>query len=120
MPRLRTVIAAAATTLAVLAFTAGPASAATTWTTTGSDHADALTQSQGLATIVRPGGTQLRYTGVGTIPVSVRVESAAVPLAFLHQKSQPCSIPPRFEDFRYAPLTVNRAPCALKLNPHAR
>jgi len=74
MSRPRTVIAAAATTLAVLALSAGPASAATTWTTTGSDHADALTQSQGLATIVRPGGTQLRYTGVGTIPLSVRAE----------------------------------------------
>jgi hypothetical protein len=53
---------------------AAPAFAATGWTTTGYDHAGALTQSQGLATIVRPGGTELRYTGVGTIPVSVRVE----------------------------------------------
>jgi hypothetical protein len=77
MPRVRprTVLAAstAVTLFAVLA-TAAPAFAATAWTTAGYDHADALTRSQGLATIVRPGGTQLRYTGVGTIPLSVRVE----------------------------------------------
>jgi hypothetical protein len=70
--RLRTAVAAA-TVLTVLAL-ASPASAATSWTTAGYDHADALTQSQGMATIVRPGGTQLRYTGVGTIPLSVRSE----------------------------------------------
>lgn len=75
--RCRTVIAVttavALGTVAAVVATAGPAFAAT-WTTTGYDHADALTQSQGLATIVRAGGTERRYTGVGTIPLSVRVE----------------------------------------------
>jgi hypothetical protein len=76
MRRLRLPAALGAATVAVAAVfvVAGPASAATTWTTNGYDHADALTQSQGMATIVRSGGTQVRYTGVGTIPLSVRVE----------------------------------------------
>lgn len=71
--RLRTSITATVVAAVVVAV-ASPAAAATTWTTAGYDHADALTQSQGLATIVRPSGTQLRYTGVGTIPLPVRVE----------------------------------------------
>jgi hypothetical protein len=72
MPRRPVRIAVTVTTLLALLLVASPAFAADTWTTAGYDHADALTQSQGLATIVRPGGTHLRYTGVGTIPVSVR------------------------------------------------
>src|SRR5256886_7857610 len=74
MPRARLRTAIGATTVITILAAAAPASAATNWTTTGSDHADALTQSQGMATIVRPTGTQLRYTGVGTIPLSVRSE----------------------------------------------
>jgi len=73
MRRLPAALGIAAVAVVVVAV-AGPASAATNWTTTGSDHADALTQSQGMATIVRSGGTTLRYTGVGTIPLSVRGE----------------------------------------------
>jgi len=71
---LRAAIATATIAVGTVIAAAGPASAATTWTTAGYDHADALTQSQGMATIVRAGVTQLRYTGVGTIPLSVRVE----------------------------------------------
>jgi hypothetical protein len=70
--RLRAVIAVG--TVSAVLVAAAPAMAATTWTTTGYDHAAALTQSQGAATVVRSGGTQLRYTGVGTIPLSVRSE----------------------------------------------
>jgi len=44
------------------------AQAVTGWTEVGSDHARALDESQGMATIVRPSGTTIRYTGVGTIP----------------------------------------------------
>src|SRR5947199_8586262 len=44
------------------------AQAVTGWTVVGSDHARALDESQGMATIVRPSGTTIRYTGVGTIP----------------------------------------------------
>ena len=72
--RLRTAIATATIAVGTVIAAAGPASAATTWTPAGYDHADALTQSQGMATIVRAGTTQVRYTGVGTIPLSVRAE----------------------------------------------
>jgi hypothetical protein len=74
MARSRLRIAVTVTAAISLLLVASPAHAAGTWTTNGYDHADALTQSQGLATIVRPGGTTLRYTGVGTIPLSVRAE----------------------------------------------
>ncbi|MFJ8094998.1 hypothetical protein [Streptomyces griseofuscus] len=47
-----------------------PASAAGTWTETGSDRADPLTESQGLASIEVPAGSPNRYTGIGTIPLS--------------------------------------------------
>jgi hypothetical protein len=62
-------------TLFVLAavVTGGPAEAATSpWVAQGSDRARPLDESQGLATVVRPGGTQIRYTGVGTIPLDLR------------------------------------------------
>ncbi len=78
MPRARlrpavvTATVVTAIAVAVLAVPA-PALAATGWTTAGYDHAGALTQSQGLATITRAGSTELRYTGVGTIPLSVRL-----------------------------------------------
>ncbi|MFF5141657.1 hypothetical protein ACFY6U_18335 [Streptomyces sp. NPDC013157] len=64
-----TALVALATTL-VLA-TAAPASAADTWTETGSDHADALTESQGLTSVEVPANSPNRYTGIGTIPLSV-------------------------------------------------
>ncbi|MFF5946043.1 hypothetical protein ACFY7X_35910, partial [Streptomyces althioticus] len=56
---------AAALSLAVPA----PASAAGTWTETGSDRADPLTESQGLASVEVPANSPNRYTGVGTIPL---------------------------------------------------
>lgn len=74
MPRRPVRIAVTLTAVLGLVLVASPAFAAGAWTTTGYDHADALSQSQGLATIVRSGGTQLRYTGVGTIPLSVRAQ----------------------------------------------
>jgi hypothetical protein len=58
--------------MALVILVASPAQAATHWVAIGSDHARALDESQGLATIVRPSGTQIRYTGVGTIPADVR------------------------------------------------
>ncbi|TWV31084.1 hypothetical protein FRZ03_35770 [Streptomyces misionensis] len=56
---------AAALSLAVPA----PASAAGTWTETGSDRADPLTESQGLASVEVPANSPNRYTGIGTIPL---------------------------------------------------
>lgn len=44
------------------------AQAVTGWTTIGSDNARPLDESQGLATIVRPSGTTIRYTGLSTVP----------------------------------------------------
>ncbi|MER5796096.1 hypothetical protein [Streptomyces sp. NPDC001980] len=64
-----TALVALATTL-VLA-TAAPASAADTWTETGSDHADALSESQGLTSVEVPANSPNRYTGAGTIPLGV-------------------------------------------------
>ncbi|MFE7271349.1 hypothetical protein [Streptomyces sp. NPDC057623] len=51
--------------------TATPAQAADTWTEVGSDRADPLTESQGLASVEVPANSPNRYTGIGTIPVSV-------------------------------------------------
>ncbi|MDQ7905406.1 hypothetical protein RB614_12810 [Phytohabitans sp. ZYX-F-186] len=49
-----------------------PASAAVdNWVTVGSDRADPLTESQGLASVEVPAGQPNRYTGIGTIPVGV-------------------------------------------------
>ncbi|MGW4676648.1 hypothetical protein [Streptomyces sp. NPDC004324] len=45
-----------------------PAAAADTWTEVGSDRADPLTESQGLASVEVPAGSPNRYTGIGTIP----------------------------------------------------
>lgn len=56
-------------TVAALLFFAGVASAATgPWQPVGSDVARPLDESQGLAVVERPGGTVVRYTGIGTIP----------------------------------------------------
>ncbi|MEU6192669.1 hypothetical protein [Streptomyces sp. NPDC047061] len=64
-----TALVALATTL-VLA-TAAPASAADTWTETGSDRADPLTESQGLTSVEVPANSANRYTGIGAIPIGV-------------------------------------------------
>ncbi|MFJ5278696.1 hypothetical protein [Streptomyces parvulus] len=53
---------------------AGPAAAAPaaeTWNEVGSDRADPLTESQGLASVEVPAGSPNRYTGIGTIPLSL-------------------------------------------------
>ncbi|MFI8535705.1 hypothetical protein ACIGMX_36310 [Streptomyces aquilus] len=63
-------LVALATAAAVLS-TAPPASAADTWTEVGSDRADPLTESQGLTSVEVPANSANRYTGIGTIPVSV-------------------------------------------------
>jgi hypothetical protein len=68
----RTVLAALAPlTAAALLTSAPPAFAADAWTETGSDRADALTESQGLTSVEVPAGSANRYTGIGTIPVGV-------------------------------------------------
>ncbi|GGQ68633.1 hypothetical protein [Streptomyces asoensis] len=61
--------AATVTTLSA----APPAAAADTWTEVGSDRADPLTESQGLASVEVPAGSGNRYTGIGTIPLSLSV-----------------------------------------------
>ncbi|WP_239154039.1 hypothetical protein [Amycolatopsis sp. FDAARGOS 1241] len=45
----------------------GLAAAVTGWTAVGSDRARPLDESQGLATIVRPSGATICYTGVATV-----------------------------------------------------
>jgi hypothetical protein len=52
----------------------GMAQAVTGWTVVGQDQARALDESQGLATIVRPSGTTIRYTGIGTIPADLNTQ----------------------------------------------
>ncbi|MEV8123591.1 hypothetical protein AB0P07_05640 [Streptomyces sp. NPDC085944] len=72
---------AALTGLAVLALSlglAGPSHAAapavgSTWTEVGSDRADPLTESQGLASVEVPAGSPNRYTGIGTIPLGLSI-----------------------------------------------
>ncbi|MER7837641.1 hypothetical protein ABTY98_17460 [Streptomyces sp. NPDC096040] len=56
---------------AAFVLSTGTASAADTWTETGSDRADPLTESQGLTSVEVPANSANRYTGVGTIPLSV-------------------------------------------------
>lgn len=64
-------LAAAAAVLLVFIGVA-PAGAATgPWRPVGSDVARPLDESQGLAVVERPGGTSVRYTGIGTIPPDV-------------------------------------------------
>ncbi|MEV6877300.1 hypothetical protein [Amycolatopsis sp. NPDC051128] len=65
MRRTGIVVAVAAL---LTAFSPALAQAVTGWAEVGRDQARALDESQGLATIVRPSGTTIRYTGVGTIP----------------------------------------------------
>lgn len=70
--RCHAVLAALATlTATALIAAAPPASAADTWTEAGSDRADPLTESQGLASVEVPAGAANRYTGIGTIPAGV-------------------------------------------------
>ncbi|MDL5199859.1 hypothetical protein [Streptomyces sp. ALI-76-A] len=70
--RRRTVLAALVSlTAAAVLSSAPPASAADTWTEVGSDRADPLTESQGLASVEVPAGAANRYTGIGTIPVGL-------------------------------------------------
>ncbi|MFF1548451.1 hypothetical protein [Streptomyces sp. NPDC058291] len=52
---------------------APPAAAADSWTEIGSDRADPLTESQGLASVEVPSGSANRYTGIGTVPLSLSV-----------------------------------------------
>ncbi|MEV7815053.1 hypothetical protein AB0P05_30695 [Streptomyces flaveolus] len=60
-----------ATAAVVSLATTAPASAAGTWTETGSDRADPLTESQGLTSVEVPANSPNRYTGIGTIPLGV-------------------------------------------------
>lgn len=70
--RCHAVLAALATLTATALMASAPtASAADTWTETGSDRADPLTESQGLTSVEVPAGAANRYTGIGTIPVGV-------------------------------------------------
>ncbi|MEV7320766.1 hypothetical protein [Streptomyces sp. NPDC093970] len=69
--RCRAGLTALTALAAALALSAGPASAADTWTETGSDRADPLTESQGLTSVEVPAGSANRYTGIGTVPIGV-------------------------------------------------
>ncbi|MFJ4580213.1 hypothetical protein [Streptomyces echinatus] len=60
-----------ATAAVVSLAAAPPAGAAGAWTETGSDRADPLTESQGLASVEVPANSPNRYTGIGTIPFGV-------------------------------------------------
>ncbi|MBZ6195980.1 hypothetical protein KVH07_24075 [Streptomyces olivaceus] len=61
----------AALALALSGSTASAAPAADTWNEVGSDRADPLTESQGLASVEVPAGSPNRYTGIGTIPIGL-------------------------------------------------
>ncbi|MEV6765423.1 hypothetical protein AB0N16_33250 [Streptomyces sp. NPDC051105] len=69
--RCRAGLTALVALAAAFALSTGPASAAGTWTETGSDRADPLTESQGLTSVEVPANSANRYTGVGTIPIGV-------------------------------------------------
>ncbi|MFE4964643.1 hypothetical protein [Streptomyces sp. NPDC056660] len=69
--RCRAGLTALVALAAALALSTGPASAADTWTETGSDRADPLTESQGLTSVEVPANSANRYTGIGTIPIGV-------------------------------------------------
>ncbi|MBU6534301.1 hypothetical protein [Streptomyces mayonensis] len=61
----------AALALALTAPAASAAPAADTWNEVGSDRADPLTESQGLASVEVPAGSPNRYTGIGTVPIGL-------------------------------------------------
>ncbi|KUN41567.1 hypothetical protein AQJ30_01910 [Streptomyces longwoodensis] len=67
----RTALVVLATAVAAALSAAPPAAAADTWTEVGSDRADPLTESQGLASVEVPAGGPNRYTGIGTIPIGL-------------------------------------------------
>ncbi|MEU6091865.1 hypothetical protein ABZ865_34900 [Streptomyces sp. NPDC047085] len=72
--RCHTVLAGLVTlaTAAVVSLGASaPASAAETWSETGSDRAEPLTESQGLTSVEIPANSPNHYTGIGTIPFGV-------------------------------------------------
>jgi hypothetical protein len=70
--RCHALLAALVTLTATALLAAAPqASAADTWTETGSDRANPLTESQGLTSVEVPAGSANRYTGIGTIPIGV-------------------------------------------------
>ncbi|MEV2214093.1 hypothetical protein AB0H86_22060 [Streptomyces sp. NPDC050997] len=70
--RRRTVLATLVSlTVATLLSSAPPASAADTWTEVGSDRADPLSESQGLASVEVPAGAANRYTAIATIPIAL-------------------------------------------------
>ncbi|MBQ0826828.1 hypothetical protein [Streptomyces tagetis] len=65
-------LAALATAAALcVAQPAFAAPAADVWNEVGSDRADPLTESQGLASVEVPAGSPNRYTGIGTIPLGL-------------------------------------------------
>ncbi|MEU5112670.1 hypothetical protein AB0G64_14330 [Streptomyces longwoodensis] len=67
----RTALVVLATAAAAALSAAPPAAAADTWTEVGSDRADPLTESQGLASVEVPAGSPNRYTGIGTVPLGL-------------------------------------------------
>ncbi|MFI9803668.1 hypothetical protein ACIHEJ_04730 [Streptomyces sp. NPDC052301] len=72
--RCHTVLAGLVTlaTAAVVSLAApAPATAADSWTETGSDRADPLTESQGLTSVEIPANSPNHYTGIGTVPIGV-------------------------------------------------
>ncbi|MER5713976.1 hypothetical protein [Streptomyces sp. NPDC002132] len=68
---VRAALVALATAAVTALSSAPPAAAADTWTEVGSDRADPLTESQGLASVEVPANSANRYTGIGTIPIGV-------------------------------------------------
>ncbi|MEU0059794.1 hypothetical protein [Streptomyces sp. NPDC006334] len=68
---VRAALVALATAAVTALSAAPPAAAADTWTEVGSDRADPLTESQGLASVEVPANSANRYTGIGTIPIGV-------------------------------------------------
>ncbi|MET2717835.1 hypothetical protein ACGFX7_07060 [Streptomyces harbinensis] len=68
---LLAVSTAALSAPAAASATAAPA--AEVWTEVGSDRADPLTESQGLASVEVPANSPNRYTGIGTIPAELRL-----------------------------------------------
>jgi hypothetical protein len=67
-------LSAVGTTVALLAVTAGPAAAATSWTSAGSVTINPIVESQGLATMDDATGASDHYTSVLTIPAAVSAE----------------------------------------------
>ncbi|MEU3285427.1 hypothetical protein [Streptomyces longwoodensis] len=67
----RTALVVLATAAAAALSAAPPAAAADTWSEVGSDRADPLTESQGLASVEVPAGSPNRYTGIGTVPLGL-------------------------------------------------